>query len=148
VAGELLPSDFEPITVCTLNGKMHSLDNRRLYVFKEAIKRGSDFKTVTALSNVWDSSSKLVYKMKNSQSEDWSKINIRKSCVSNLQHIQKHNELDHKNDSKSNRSSRMNHKDKVKSKDHKKDENEDRKKDENEDRKKDENEDRKDKKEE
>ncbi|CAB5395718.1 unnamed protein product [Rhizophagus irregularis] len=48
VKGKISPRHIERIRVCTLNGRMHSLDNRRLYVFKEAINRGGNFETVPA----------------------------------------------------------------------------------------------------
>ncbi|GES86417.1 RHS repeat-associated core domain-containing protein [Rhizophagus clarus] len=76
VLGEISPSQIRCIRVCILNGKMHSLDNRRLYAFKEAIERGSKFRTVIAIrSYEFD---ELQNKMsKSSLSNDWSVIRVR-----------------------------------------------------------------------
>jgi hypothetical protein len=77
VLGEISPGQIRNIRVCILSdGKMHSLDNRRLYAFKEAIKRGSGFRTVTAIRSF--DFEELQSKMSKSSSfNDWSEIRVR-----------------------------------------------------------------------
>jgi len=82
VNGEISPTDIETIRVCTLpNGKTHSLDNRRLYTFKEAIRRGSNYKTVIVIktSNPRHLES-LKWKMTHPPSENWSVVKVKKDC--------------------------------------------------------------------
>ncbi|CAB5356525.1 unnamed protein product [Rhizophagus irregularis] len=74
---------IKPIRVWTCsNGKKHSLDNRRLYAFKEAIKLGAAIDTVT----VEDANKRknllkeLKWKMKHYPSKDWSTIEIKENC--------------------------------------------------------------------
>jgi hypothetical protein len=79
VNGRLSPERIQTIRVCTLpSGKMHSLDNRRLYAFKEAIKRGCTFKTVPVIRS--KDLNSLKWKMKHSPSEDWSVVAIKTDC--------------------------------------------------------------------
>ncbi|RIA83069.1 hypothetical protein C1645_834364 [Glomus cerebriforme] len=82
VTGELTPEEIDIITVCTLpNGKMHSLDIRRLYAFKQAIMRGSDFKTVIVIrSRTSDDLKKLKKKMMNPPSRNWSVVKVKEDC--------------------------------------------------------------------
>lgn len=62
--------------MCTFKGKMHSLDNRRLYAFREAIKRGCSFRTVPAIrSYEFD---ELKRKMTSPPSPDYSVIKVRR----------------------------------------------------------------------
>ncbi|GBB92118.1 hypothetical protein RclHR1_19690002 [Rhizophagus clarus] len=76
VLGEILPSQIRCIRVCVYNGRMHSLDNRRLYAFKEAIKRGSSFRTVPAMRSY--DFVELEKKMSGSSLfNDWSEIRVR-----------------------------------------------------------------------
>ncbi|GBB98725.1 hypothetical protein RclHR1_03300005 [Rhizophagus clarus] len=79
VNGTLSPEDIPLMRVCILpDGTMHSLDNRRLYAFREAIYRGSTFRTVTVeMSNNLNS---LRWKMKNSSSENWSQVVVKYDC--------------------------------------------------------------------
>ncbi|RGB32915.1 hypothetical protein C1646_705626 [Rhizophagus diaphanus] len=82
VSGVVSPNEIELIRVCTLsNGKTHSLDNRRLYAFKEAIKRGCNFKTVIVIktSNLYDLKS-LQWKMTHPPSKNWSVVKVKKDC--------------------------------------------------------------------
>jgi len=82
VNGKLSPKGIKTIRVCTLpSGKMHSLDNRRLYVFKEAIKRGCTFRTVPVIrSKKSNDLHSLKWKMSHSPSEDWSVVTIKTDC--------------------------------------------------------------------
>src|SRR5687768_16612267 len=82
IFGTISPSDIKLVRVCTLpNGKMHSLDNRRLYAFKETIKREGPFKTVTVIkSNGSNYLKTLEWKMKRPPSEDWSIVTIKDNC--------------------------------------------------------------------
>ncbi|RGB36894.1 hypothetical protein C1646_696238 [Rhizophagus diaphanus] len=81
VKGKISPRHIERIRVCTLNGRMHSLDNRRLYVFKEAINRGGNFETVPAVRSY--AHEELQNKMsKSSPFNDWSVIRVRKDTLS------------------------------------------------------------------
>ncbi|CAB4476721.1 hypothetical protein RhiirA1_416261 [Rhizophagus irregularis] len=76
ISGEISPSQIKCMRVCILNGKMHSLDNRRLYAFKEAVKRGSRFKTVIVIRS--DDYLELQSKMsKSPRNFDWSEIRVR-----------------------------------------------------------------------
>ncbi|RIA87130.1 hypothetical protein C1645_828233 [Glomus cerebriforme] len=90
VNGEITPRDIETITVYTLpNGKTHSLDNRRLYAFKQAIMRGSNFRTVIVIrSSTANDLQKLEKKMKNPPSRDWSVVEVKNDCkpISNSTH--------------------------------------------------------------
>lgn len=77
--GTLSPENIPIMRVCILpDGTMHSLDNRRLYAFKEAINRGSTFRTVTVerSSNL----NSLKWKMNNSSSENWSQVVVKFDC--------------------------------------------------------------------
>src|SRR5581483_1337227 len=77
VSKEILPKHIERIRVCILNdGKMHSLDNRRLYAFKEAIRRGCRFRTVPAIRRY--GFDELQRKMSSPPSADYSVIRVRK----------------------------------------------------------------------
>ncbi|PKK67945.1 hypothetical protein RhiirC2_867549 [Rhizophagus irregularis] len=83
VNGRTSPKEIKPIRVWTCsNGKKHSLDNRRLYAFKEAIKLGAAIDTVT----VEDANKRknllkeLKWKMKHYPSKDWSTIEIKENC--------------------------------------------------------------------
>ncbi|CAB4374231.1 unnamed protein product [Rhizophagus irregularis] len=79
VNGTLSPENIPIMRVCILpDGTMHSLDNRRLYAFKEAINRGSTFRTVTVerSSNL----NSLKWKMNNSSSENWSQVVVKFDC--------------------------------------------------------------------
>ncbi|RIA87132.1 hypothetical protein C1645_855004 [Glomus cerebriforme] len=82
VNGEITPDDIVTITVYTLpNGKTHSLDNRRLYAFKQAIKRGSSFKTVKVIrSRTADDLQRLEKKMMNPPSSNWSIVQVKHDC--------------------------------------------------------------------
>lgn len=83
VNGGTLPTEIPPIRVWTCsNGKKHSLDNRRLYAFKEAIKRGAAIDTVTVedANKRKNLKKELEWKMKNYPSKDWSTIEIKENC--------------------------------------------------------------------
>ncbi|GBB97812.1 hypothetical protein RclHR1_03080001 [Rhizophagus clarus] len=76
VSGEISPGQIRCIRICILNGKMHSLDNRRLYAFKEAIERGSRFRTVIAIKS-YDFDELQSKMSKSPSSNDWSVIRVR-----------------------------------------------------------------------
>jgi hypothetical protein len=84
INNEISPDDIEKIRVCIVNGKLHTLDNRRLYCFREAINRGANFKFIPII--VIDNnnrSNNIDWKMKGSkctkviQHTDWKNIEVR-----------------------------------------------------------------------
>lgn len=79
----ITPNDIPKIKVCIVNNRLHTLDNRRLYCFQEAIKRGAKFNRIPIIlikkencninwkminSKYYDANGKLV------QHTDWTKI--------------------------------------------------------------------------
>ncbi|GBB97814.1 hypothetical protein RclHR1_03080003 [Rhizophagus clarus] len=81
VKGKITPRHIERIRICFHNGRMHSLDNRRLYVFKQAVKRGGNFKTVPAVRSY--NYEELQRKMSESSPyNDWSVIRVRRDTLS------------------------------------------------------------------
>src|SRR5260363_19200 len=46
VSGKLKPKDLPIIRICIIDRKFYSADNRRLYCYQEAIKKGANFKTI------------------------------------------------------------------------------------------------------
>jgi hypothetical protein len=83
VNGELSPKEIKPIRVWTSpDGKMYSLDNRRLYAFKEAIRRGAGIRNVLVENANWRRNLKkeLEFKKRTYKSQDWSVVEIKEDC--------------------------------------------------------------------
>ncbi|GBC04674.1 hypothetical protein RclHR1_05800001 [Rhizophagus clarus] len=83
VNGKISPEEIPRIRVWTYpNGKKHSLDNRRLYAFKEAINQGAEIDTIIVenANKRPNLRSELDWKMKHYPSKDWSKIEIKRNC--------------------------------------------------------------------
>jgi hypothetical protein len=47
VNGNIKPDFINNIRVCVVKDRLHTLDNRRLYCFQEAIRRGAEFKEIS-----------------------------------------------------------------------------------------------------
>lgn len=79
----LQPSEIKKIRCCYVNSNLHSLDNRRLHCFQEAIKRGANFTTIPVqVISMDDRKNNIKWKMEESrywkrcliQNTDWTKL--------------------------------------------------------------------------
>ena len=84
VDGHMGPNNVSTINVCIINDQFHSLDNRRLYCFQEAIRRGAVFKKIPIRLVKRDGyrENEIEFKMGVSKwfikNNDWSKVVIRR----------------------------------------------------------------------
>jgi hypothetical protein len=82
VTGEITPEIIEHIKVCILENRLHTLDNRRLHCFQEAVRRGAKFKTIpiTIVMKNGYYESNIEWKMKGSKivikNNDWVKVMV------------------------------------------------------------------------
>jgi flagellar basal body-associated protein FliL len=85
VKGEVTPNEIEKIRVCIIDNKLHTLDNRRLYCFQEAIRKGAEFRkipiTIVRKGGYYENN--IEWKMKGSKlivnNNDWTKVIITSS---------------------------------------------------------------------
>lgn len=68
VNGTLIPDDIEKIRACYVNNQLHSLDNRRLHCYREAIRRGANYTTIPIrIISINDSRNNIEWKMDNAK---------------------------------------------------------------------------------